>query len=62
MDAVNFLKAIRLSKLLYKAMLTQKQRILYQFQRQNLIESGSSAEQSDYSAMMRDMIGPNLMT
>jgi hypothetical protein len=27
-----------------------------------LIESGSDGEQSDYSAMMRDMIGPNLMT
>ena len=48
LDMVNLLKSVRLSKVLYDSMLTTRQKVLMSFQRDQMVESGTMSDASDY--------------
>jgi len=48
LDIVNLVRSIRKLKLMAKAILSQRSRILLKFQRKNLLESHSSSSDSDH--------------
>lgn len=59
LDVVSLLRSVRLSKVLYHSTLNNRQSIMMQLQRSNVVESTDNSEGSDHLELVKDLNHPN---